>query len=293
MPQETRNVFNLGTARSNAILVDHFDMGDEESVSIFTSHERFRDQVVWRYCSLDQLIDLVSSGSLYMPRGDCFEDRYEGCIFWIDETKLNEGTEACRKFAKSRYQQDYFVSCWHMNRMESLSWWEKYGHGKKVAIKSSVGAIRESIEACTQRDVHHLLMAQVRYITSIPQGSGLGSSFDGSFEPFAHKDRDFQHEREFRIIGRINPDERHRFSVGNPHLRLNVDVTRLIDAVVISPFASSEEEAFIRGGLLALNPTLNIETSALVRAEQAEELDFKTWMDKFFPQSQSQSHPTE
>lgn len=286
---EIKSIFSFGLA-TNAHIFDHFIYPD------YTDRDAFRKQAIWRYCSIEQLTDLVSSSSLYMPRGDQFDDRYEGLIYWIDEEKLsNESTaDQAWKFTKSKYRDDYFISCWHINDTENPAWWERYGLGKRLVIKSTIGSLISSIEAREQSDIFHLIAAQVRYTNSINRRAGIGSSMQGGFEPFAFKDRAFEHEKEFRLIGRISPERRDQFAQGRPHVRLQIDPEILIDSIVLSPFCKKEEAEFIRGGLARLNTKVDVLDSGLDRAESAEELDFEAWTDKFFSEVMaSRSQQTE
>lgn len=256
---------------NNVFVADYFQTGEYPDV------DAFRDAQIWRYCSVENLVDLVSQEQLYVPRGDQFADRYEGVVCFTEEI---DGEEH-RRFARSRYSADYYISCWHLNSSENLSWWERYGQGKRVAIVSTVRRLIQAMQEKKQEELFHIMAAQVEYLPMVSRNLPIGRELADWFEPFSLKDSDFRHEREFRLIGRTSHADRAKLMKPNPHVLLNVDCKTLIDKVVVSPFCSESEREFIIGGVGAISPDTDVSPSQFQEIFIDEELDFTGWTGHF------------
>ena len=113
-----------------------------------------QQKYVYRYLTLEKLIDFLETGELYLTRLDKFEDNLENIIpYDINELKVRSGlTEKpqnanpnipehhwdklisdsrlalIRLQEKLKTEQKYrFVSCWILSDVESFAMWDIYG----------------------------------------------------------------------------------------------------------------------------------------------------------------------
>lgn len=145
------------------------------------------------------------------------------------------------EFAKS-FRPHYYVSCWHMNALESAKMWKYYTHSPAaVAIATTYRVLRECLP-------HYVEIGMVRYIDYTNER--LPSL--NMFEYITHKNINFCFEREVRAVTLPPPIK----GVGGTHFRENhfesenqkgllvfapeVDIGRLINTVLLHPEASRE-----------------------------------------------------
>lgn len=177
------------------------------------------NNILWRYMELYKFIDLFGKSELYLCRLDKLPDNREGRrslpTLGLDNELLeslnlkgmvpivNEINDINRKYN--------FVSCWHRNQFQSKEMWDKYPDAI-IAIKTSVGAIKDSIQFETtseslrnaippQRQAEEIfdeiIFGDVKYIDSETEYSNPTVSIS-----CFHKDRTFDFENEFRICVR-------------------------------------------------------------------------------------------
>jgi hypothetical protein len=220
-------------------------------------------QAIWRYMDTDKFEWLLEHRRLFMPTADNLGDPLEGSTprgqsdWWEKEYKNAENEEQRENvihnkklfssFAKALRNQ-YFVSCWHMNKHENYSMWRCYTRRKQsVAIKTTYSTLRGALPS-------EALLGIVRYIDytadSLPYGN--------MFEHIMHKDIQFAYEAEVRAVVTIPISEElglhrlledHFTLTSNPDFRVyapKIDVINLIHGIVLHPQASKTYAARIR-----------------------------------------------
>ncbi|HUD93533.1 hypothetical protein [Sphingobium sp.] len=220
-------------------------------------------QVVWRYMDSDKFEWLLEHGRLFMPTADNLGDPREGStppggIEWWKQEYENAATEEHRAtvahnrqffayFAKN-FRPHYYISCWHMNKHENYSMWRCYTNTKRaVAIRTTYSSLRKALPAAA-------LMGKIRYIDYSTDRLPWGNIF----EYIMHKDITFRYEAEMRAVMTLPPNdelglqeflEDHFALTANPNFRVyapKVDVTTLIDGIVLHPEASKTYAARVR-----------------------------------------------
>ena len=185
------------------------------------------DTIVWKYLDLSKFLDLLLSQKLFMSRSDKFEDQYEGTF--------SEPTfEEIKKLAINNLDfLDYYkthrekvaISSWHINEYESFAMWQIFTQNSEgLAIQSTIGRLQKALEP--EKNLKQYI-GQVNYIDYkkeyIP--------FDDLFFPFLFKRKSFQYEREVRIISDTSDT---KINI-NDGIKINVDISQLIDKIYIHP----------------------------------------------------------
>ena len=157
-----------------------------------------------------------------------FFEGHDDCL----ETMFNSIKES------SRYT---LINCWHESDYESDGMWKLYAKDDSgIAIKTNFGSFKKSFT--TSQDIFIGRISYIDYKTdSFPHNNLLSA--------FLCKRKNFEHEHEVRAIVQIpRPDNRNHgqegvidFSqdicdVGNYY---KVDLSRLIQEVIVSPYASN------------------------------------------------------
>ena len=136
-----------------------------------------------------------------------------------------------------------------MNESESDAMWKLYGNqgGETVAIKTNVGRLKKSLE----NSPIEVFIGKIRYEeNNIPEGN--------LYFPVLNKRKPFQHEEELRLCisgaSNDNPPDFTKLTsglaaldidsmsdldilkqIGNKGIPVPIDLTQLIDAVIICP----------------------------------------------------------
>lgn len=206
------------------------------------------NQKLWRYMSLDKLIDILHKKRLYFSAvGNYTFDPHEGLLpkslrqelatlFSGNITLPNENV----KFEEmiSLILSAFTVNCWHQNDGESEAMWKLYSDlNKGVAIQTTVKSLSDSI---TSELSDKILFSDVHYV-DLNNNVNLNLGFNSFKLIPAFKRLAFQHEREARLIY-SHPIEKGmaKFRDKSP-ATIDVNPSLLIEKIYISPYA---EEPF-------------------------------------------------
>lgn len=199
------------------------------------------DAKIWKYMDFAKFISLLDRKALFFPRADKLGDPFEGSFPKINVTKrkgafttlletkdLSTLSEFYRLFVKITV-----VNCWHLNDHESDAMWKLYLQGNEgIAIQSTVGRLRSSLEDYEQDVIHIGKVAYVDYDDErIP---------DDTLSPYFHKRRSFEHEKEFRaVIQRFKKKKNSKIDFTKSPFQEGIyvpaDLDTLIERVYLSP----------------------------------------------------------
>jgi hypothetical protein len=185
------------------------------------------DTIVWKYLDLSKFLDLLLSKKLFMSRSDKFEDQYEGTFSeptFEEIKKLAINNPEFLNYYKT-HREKVAISSWHINEYESFAMWQIFTQNSEgLAIQSTIGRLQKALNPETNLKQY---IGQVNYIDYkkeyIP--------FDDLFFPFLFKRKSFQYEREVRIIS----DTSDTAITINDGIKINVDISQLIDKIYIHP----------------------------------------------------------
>jgi hypothetical protein len=185
------------------------------------------DTIVWKYLDLSKFLDLLLSQKLFMSRSDKFEDQYEGTFSeptFEEIKKLSTNNPDFLNYYKT-HREKVAISSWHINEYESFAMWQIFTQNSEgLAIQSTVKRLQDALAPEKNYKLH---IGEVNYIDYkkeyIP--------FDDLFFPFLFKRKSFQYEREVRIITDV-ADTNIKLNDG---LKINVDISQLIEKIYIHP----------------------------------------------------------
>lgn len=185
------------------------------------------DTIVWKYLDLSKFLDLLLSQKLFMSRSDKFEDQYEGTFSeptFEEIKKLSINNPDFLNYYKT-HREKVAISSWHINEYESFAMWQIFTQNSEgLAIQSTVKRLQGAL---IPEKNYKQYIGEVNYIDYkkeyIP--------FDDLFFPFLFKRKSFQYEREVRIITDVT-DSNIKLNDG---LKINVDITQLIEKIYIHP----------------------------------------------------------
>lgn len=192
---------------------------------------------IWKYMSFAKLAWLITTESLHFLRLDQHDDEWEGLV----ATKP-EHIEQRNYIRFTKY-----INCWHINNTESDAMWKLYGPGgETVAIKTTVGALKKSLQSDIQ-----VYIGKISYNEHyIPEGN--------LYWPVIFKRKPFLHEKELRLcissasnnnppdltqlkkeftsLGLDNPSDMELLKgIGIKEIKVQIDINQLIRKVVICP----------------------------------------------------------
>jgi len=201
--------------------------------------------VVWRYMDFTKFVSLIDTNALFFPRADHLSDRWEGAYtqenlrrrqLMVEEIKGTESQDMMEDLSRlyRSLPLHTFVSCWHLNEVESDAMWQLYAsRGEGIAIQSTFERLVGSFQS-DENSMFDVFVGKVRYLDYargvFPEGN--------SFLPFLHKRSSFEHEHELRAViqpispGRSPLAEAAPFADG---LLVNVDLRLLIQNIYVAP----------------------------------------------------------
>lgn len=227
--------------------------------------KRIDQKYVYRYLTIEKLVDFLDSGELYLTRLDQFEDNLENISpFYINELRIrskllskprhpnpeipehhwdhliqNNKTELSQIQKRLKQQQMLrYVSCWILSDVESFAMWDIYGKsGFVIRFEREYfqNLIRDSIELQTkQTSIIDLLVAgKVKYQDFNEMMTKEKESLL-KFSAF-RKHLSFAHESEYRIVGFTN-----EMTIDCPGLRYRLgDLDKLNFDIIANPRLNS------------------------------------------------------
>lgn len=174
-----------------------------EDVSLFNSLES--NAKIWRYMTMAQFCNLGLTGKLHMQSivATTQSDPYEGL--------LPRGFGEIRGPVPNNEPWPWLTSSWCLSEYNNFALWEIYGDRQGVAIQTSVSKLKERLQigpSGEDNDYHLFRIAYLDYDeeapfpTNWPQGEWLKDPR----LPYLCKRREFEHEREVRLLYKM-PDD--------------------------------------------------------------------------------------
>jgi hypothetical protein len=208
---------------------------------------------IWRFMDFAKFVTLLKDRALYFSRADYLGDPFEGargvatrkpewdepCLEYFRQAITNpppgmtcelsneeierEASRLLRDFEAlgERELRRMYVSCWHENEAESEALWRLYcpPPSAGIAIHSDCSSLNLSLGNNPEIEV-----GRVQYIDFRKQ-------FSGTYDRIFWKRKSLNHEAEVRaVIQRVQPSD-------EAGILVPVDLSKLIKAVVVSPFA--------------------------------------------------------
>jgi hypothetical protein len=237
---------------------------------------------VWRYLSIEKLISLLMTKSLYFSRIDMFKDPFEGTLptktksiynaiiekIWGDSD--NQGLKENILKYKNISMKYTYVCCWNMSDHESSLMWKSYTDmGKGIAIKTTYNQLWNSLpDHIGSSSIYLGLIQYIDYKTeTFPP-----DTFFNVLYPFTYKRSEFQSEHEVRGFVQWGPkwNEKLHFSSldtnTEPGINVPLDATamsNILQNIVISPYVPDYHEDVIKEiiHLYGFDPSIVLKSS--------------------------------
>ena len=260
------------------------------------------EDILWRYTNFEVFVNLLDTEALYFTRADKFEDPYEGFIpqSIMDAYKQSlkrvtpaEFVEAIMKWHEAS-RKYVMCSCWHQNVVESMAMWEKYHmRNSGVAIKTTGEKMKNSLTS-----EYSIYIGKIEYIYGNTDDDQYMQNFlqndiplakKLTYFPYLQKRKEYEHEQEVRLIVDIDPFIRDALNnqtvenvdsfleTGLPDIcdigmLFNVDVNRLIDEVIVSPYAKDWITETLRSVVQKFGFNFEVSPSTLLDDPTSDEL---------------------
>ncbi len=219
---------------------------------MYESHPTFKQPTdgnvkVWRYLDFTKFISMIDTCRLYFTRSDKFNDPFEGswpkinidarktAPFELDEKAQQIYLENMAKLGvwDKRWPRFIAVNCWHENNYESAAMWKLYLKSDEgIAIQSTFNLLKKSIT-----DDEKVYIGKIKYIDYEKEFINAGNLL----EPFVHKRKSFEHEKEIRAVTIKYPKVESSLDFSKDTILdgipLKVDIETLIQKIYVAPNA--------------------------------------------------------
>lgn len=189
----------------------------------------FENDYLWKFVSIEKFFSFVLNKKIYLTRLDKFEDALEGIS--LDYVLFNKTKDLVKKtFSKhlppfigiefnasesdkfyeefQKFQQSYFASCWFISQdnVESAAMWNLYSAPNSFAIKINYNKFKSNFTQFRfdPEIVTQILLGRVNYY-NFQNPSELIEKKKSIKSPVFLKDISYIHEKEFRIVAKIEP----------------------------------------------------------------------------------------
>jgi hypothetical protein len=215
------------------------------------------NQKIWRFMDFSKYVDLLTTSKLYFVRADKFEDTFDcSSMQFFDESARKWSSDDPQIKEWPRKLNDFqrlfvYLNCWHISNDPSAALWKLYSENiyETVTIQSTFKKLKSETES--KEDIR---ITKVRYD---PENAGksderfLGCKFFSSsgWESIIYKRKSFAHEKELRAIIYREADKLRHTTIRNeihfeqvksgcpPHIRIEINPSKLIEKVYVSPLA--------------------------------------------------------
>jgi hypothetical protein len=210
------------------------------------------DSPVWRYMNFEKLLSVFIDKSLFFASRVALavNDKYEGQAMPAEIAGFDRDAirEADTKYTMPTIDSFYF-NCWHMNDSESDAMWKLYATGSGgVAIRSSITRLKECFHA-SDKEVH---LGRIRYVEDET------AHLDHPVHRSMRKRLAFKHEQEVRLIYY----DKHREHAGSGGLLIPIDVSTLVEKMVVSPRADDWFLSLVKKTITRLGYDIEVVPSA-------------------------------
>ena len=200
-------------------------------------------QALWRYVAFERLLDLLTSKELYFTSVLAFSDGLEGSLtnrtrdnllaWFKKQFKVDEASAQQLVKSYEKAQEDFYVSCWHMNDFESYLMWKAYAE-RGCALRTTY----KRVQAAFDRFNGVVTGGVVDYVDFARDGTPVGKAF----HLVTTKDLPYRDEREFRLILWAVDSKNTQLQRASNGIRVPVDIATLIDRVYVNPLNQSIPE---------------------------------------------------
>lgn len=191
--------------------------------------------MLYRYVTIDKLIDFLINARLSFTRLNLFEDKLEGITpehlalnivsdriakklsaEWLGDLadvvtfNMNPTSRNERSRYRKVFQRTNYANCWYINDHESVAMWQLYSRRDSVAIRIPFAALAKEIDSgdfdSSSSRIKTLNYGGVQYIRFNEADVLTEFIVNEEAQGFV-KDESYSHEREFRIMLTMEDNE--------------------------------------------------------------------------------------
>ena len=247
-------------------------MAADTTHPVFQSRQPNNDCIkVWRYMNLPKFIRLLQSRALYLARADTLGDPFEGSLTEINRlanedmitriladsdgrhtrgdlrNMLRHGNITIRNFT--------YVSCWYSGETENAIMWRAYGADScGVVVQSTYDKLRDNLPGPERQGTDSTYIGCIKYLDY--HGNDWIDPGGNAFSPYIHKRREFEGEREVRIISQVIPAR----GMG---IMIPIDPDKIIDDIRAYPGAPMWIREMLTGLVRGYGLQLDVSPSRL------------------------------
>lgn len=210
------------------------EMNDQKIIIQKLTDQPSEDSFLYRYVTIDKLIDFLINERLSLTRLSLFEDRLEGItpehllldlgsekmskdfsswmggIFNYITTNFNPTGRNALNRQRKDFQRFNYANCWFVSDHESIAMWQLYSRLDSVVIKVPYLAVVEKIQnqkfELTSYDHVKIRYGSVQYHKFDDLKSLSKLAVKEEIQGFV-KDKSFEHEKEFRLMISVKKKE--------------------------------------------------------------------------------------
>lgn len=219
-------------------------------------------ETIWRYMDFTQFVSILENEELFLPRADNLGDSFEGSLPHQNEEARRrelenypaEWPESLLPKFRRICTRHTFLSCWHLNEVESAAMWDLYLKSNQgLCIESSISNLESALEN-TNQEIYLSKVNYVDYREEVLEDRMEQGIITDTLSPFLHKRKSFSHENEFRAVihdppwadsesSIVTSEDIRQSNLENSAYEsgrtVNIDVKQLIDSIRISHEAES------------------------------------------------------
>jgi len=236
-----------------------------------------------------QFVSILENEELFLPRADNLGDSFEGSLPHqnkeVRRSKLKdyppEWPESLLPKFRRICTRHTFLSCWHMNDVESAAMWDLYLKSNQgLCIESSISDLELALEDSNQ-EIYLSKIEYADYREEILEDRMEQGIITDTLSPFLYKRKSFSHENEFRAIihdppwvdsesGIVSSEDIRQSDLEESAYEsgrtVNVDIQNLIDSIRISP----EAEPWIFDLVKSVCNTHGLDSDLVIESEMGD-----------------------
>jgi len=225
------------------------------------------EEQLWKYFRLDRFISTLNDCRMYFASANQFIDPFEGAV----AVQMNVPPPDPRYAEMDIGERAFFelkrltkISCWHRAAFESDAMWKLYaGEHKGIAICTTperMTAAFKPFRLKPEYGIEDLWAGSVQYV-DLTRVRMRGANM---LERFFFKHRAFEWEREFRLAISVRMAEESGVSVPPDGIFVDVDLTVLVDRIILGATTTPEERAIVTEHVRRVGLVDRLELSTLL-----------------------------
>lgn len=206
------------------------------------------NEQLWKYFRPERFISMLDENRIYFASANQFDDRFEGAVAvqplqYAVDPRYAEMEHTERAFFELKRLTK--ISCWHRASYESDAMWKLYaGAHKGIAICTTPDRMRAAFKPFRLKQeygIEDLWGGPIEYV-DLTEIRMKGAAM---LERFFFKHRAFEWEREFRLAISLRMAEEFGVPVPLDGIFLEVDLSTLIDRIVLGSTTTEKERALL------------------------------------------------